>query len=91
MDVDNVQGAQLAVAHLAGLGRRHIATIAGPADMVAGRSRFDGYLAGLAAAGLPADEGLVVRGDFGQGSGEESMRACSLAAASSTRSSAPTT
>jgi DNA-binding LacI/PurR family transcriptional regulator len=74
VDVDNVQGAQLAVAHLAGLGRSRIATIAGPADMVAGHSRFEGYVAGLVAAGLPVDERLVVRGDFGQASGVESMR-----------------
>ena len=50
---------ELAVAHLAGLGRRHIATIAGPADMVAGRSRFEGYVAGLVAADLPVDDRLV--------------------------------
>jgi len=74
VDVDNVQGAELAVAHLAGLGRRNIATIAGPADMVAGRSRFEGYVAGLVAADLPVDDRLVVRGDFGQVSGEKSMR-----------------
>ena len=75
VDVDNVQGAQLAVAHLAGLGRRHIATIAGPADMVAGRSRFEGYVAGLVEADLSVDDRLVARGDFTQSSGERSMRA----------------
>jgi DNA-binding LacI/PurR family transcriptional regulator len=75
VDVDNLQGSQLAVAHLAGLGRRHVATIAGPADMVAGHSRFEGYVAGLVAADLPMDDRLVVRGDFTQVSGERSMRA----------------
>ncbi len=55
-------------------GRRHIATIAGPADMVVGRTRHDGYLAGLRAAGLEADQVLVVRGDFSQASGESGMR-----------------
>jgi DNA-binding LacI/PurR family transcriptional regulator len=74
VDVDNVQGARLAVAHLAGLGRRHIATIAGPADMVAGHSRFEGYVAGLVEADLPVDDRLVMRGDFTQASGEKSMR-----------------
>ena len=74
VDVDNVQGAGLAVAHLAERGRERIATIAGPEDMVAGRSRFEGYAAGLAAAGRPLDERLVVRGDFGQQSGAEAMR-----------------
>jgi DNA-binding LacI/PurR family transcriptional regulator len=74
VDVDNVQGAHLAVEHLAGLGRRRVATIAGPLDMVAGSSRYEGYVAGLAAVGLPLDERLVVHGDFGQASGAEAMR-----------------
>jgi DNA-binding LacI/PurR family transcriptional regulator len=75
VDVDNVQGARLAVEHLLGRGRRHVATIAGPSDMVAGHSRYEGYAAALAAAGLPVDERLVARGDFSQVSGEEAMRA----------------
>jgi len=74
VDVDNVQGAELAVAHLVERGRTRIATIAGPADMVAGASRFQGYVAGLAAAGRPLDERLVARGDFGQQSGAAAMR-----------------
>jgi DNA-binding LacI/PurR family transcriptional regulator len=75
VDVDNVQGARLAVEHLLGRGRRHVATIAGPSDMVAGHSRYEGYAAALAAAGLQVDERLVARGDFSQASGEEAMRA----------------
>jgi DNA-binding LacI/PurR family transcriptional regulator len=74
VDVDNVQGAGLAVSHLVERGRRRIATIAGPADMVAGASRYTGYVDGLAAVGREVDERLVVRGDFGQASGEEAMR-----------------
>lgn len=74
VDVDNVQGAELAVAHLVDRGRLRIATIAGPADMVAGASRFQGYAAGLAAAGRKLDERLVARGDFGQESGAAAMR-----------------
>lgn len=75
VDVDNVQGAGLAVAHLVERGRSRIATIAGPADMVAGRSRYQGYAEGLAAAGRAVDENLVERGDFGQQSGADAMRA----------------
>lgn len=75
VDVDNVQGAGLAVAHLVERGRTRIATIAGPADMVAGSSRYEGYVAGLAAAGRGVDERLVERGDFGQRSGTDAMRA----------------
>lgn len=74
VDFDNVRGAEVAVAHLVERGRRRIATIAGPADMVAGRSRYEGYAAGLAAAGRPVDDRLVARGDFGQPSGEDAMR-----------------
>ncbi len=74
VDVDNVQGAGLAVAHLADRGRTRIATIAGPADMVAGSSRFEGYVEGLTAADRPFDERLVVRGDFSQDSGARAMR-----------------
>ena len=74
VDVDNVQGAELAVAHLVDRGRQRIATIGGPADMAAGSSRFEGYVAALAAAGRPLDERLVVRGDFSQESGAAAMR-----------------
>jgi DNA-binding LacI/PurR family transcriptional regulator len=74
VDADNVLGARLAVDHLVHRGRRTIATIAGPADMVVGRTRYEGYLAGLAAAGLDASDDLVVHGDFSQDSGESAMR-----------------
>lgn len=75
VDVDNVQGAGLAVAHLVERDRRRIATIAGPSDMVAGSSRLQGYAAGLAAAGRELDRALVEHGDFGQESGAAAMRA----------------
>ncbi|GAB6985081.1 LacI family DNA-binding transcriptional regulator [Nocardioides pyridinolyticus] len=75
VDVDNVQGAGLAVAHLLERGRQRIATIAGPSDMVAGSSRLQGYAAALAAADRTVDERLVEHGDFGQESGESAMRA----------------
>jgi DNA-binding LacI/PurR family transcriptional regulator len=75
VDADNALGARLAVDHLVHRGRTRIATIAGPADMVVGRTRHEGYLAGLRAAGLDAcAEALVVRGDFSQESGESGMR-----------------
>ncbi len=73
VDVDNVQGAEIAVGHLIDRGRQRIATIAGPADMVAGRSRYDGYVAGLAASGRSVDDRLVERGTFTQDSGEQAM------------------
>jgi DNA-binding LacI/PurR family transcriptional regulator len=69
VDIDNLGGAQDAVAHLAAQGRRRIATIAGPQDMIAGLHRLDGYRSALATAGLPADPDLVLHGDFGEESG----------------------
>lgn len=74
VDVDNTLGARLAVDHLVHRGRTRIATIAGPGDMVVGRTRHQGYLDGLEAAGLRLDAELVVHGDFSQDSGEAAMR-----------------
>jgi DNA-binding LacI/PurR family transcriptional regulator len=69
VDADNRGGARAAVAHLAERGRRRIATITGPLDMGVGLDRLDGYRDGLAAAGLAADPGLVVAGDFTEEAG----------------------
>lgn len=71
VDADNHGGARQAVEHLAGLGRRRIATITGPQDMRVGVDRLAGYREALAAAGLPE---LVVTGDFSEESGERGMR-----------------
>lgn len=73
VDVDNVDGARQAVAHLAATGRRTIATISGPHVMASGRDRLEGYAAALEAAGLPYDERLVVEGDFSEQSGCAAM------------------
>ena len=74
VDADNVLGARLAVDHLVHRGRTRIGAILGPPDMVVGRTRHEGYLAGLAAAGLEVDDALVAGGDFSQDSGESAMR-----------------
>jgi DNA-binding LacI/PurR family transcriptional regulator len=73
VDNDNVEGARIAVAHLAARGRRRIATIAGPADMTVGRHRVEGYRAAMQQAGLRPL--TVEHGDFSQASGERAMRA----------------
>jgi DNA-binding LacI/PurR family transcriptional regulator len=87
VDVDNHAGARLAVDHLVARGRRRIATIAGPQDMLAGVARLAGYReslaeAGLAPAGDPgdaddlgdADDGdLVAYGGFSEASGQAAM------------------
>ncbi|MEV6813815.1 substrate-binding domain-containing protein, partial [Micromonospora sp. NPDC051296] len=71
IDVDQVGGVTRAVRHLIDGGRRRIATIAGPQDMVAGIERLAGYRDTVAAAGLPE---MVAVGDFTRESGAAAMR-----------------
>jgi DNA-binding LacI/PurR family transcriptional regulator len=82
VDVDNHAGARLAVDHLVARGRRRIATIAGPQDMLAGVARLAGYRESLTEAGLaPADDqgdhgdrqSLVAYGVFSEASGQAAM------------------
>ena len=68
---DDDEGAREMVAHLRGLGRRRIATIAGPADTPGGIARLAGYRAEL---GDAFDEDLVRHGDYGRESGAAAMR-----------------
>lgn len=72
--VDNYAAARSAVAHLAGLGHRRIAHIAGPMPDPMSLDRRDGYLAGLKDAGIEADPRLVVEGDFGLAAGRAAIR-----------------
>lgn len=62
---DNVEGGRLAAQHLTQLGHRRILHISGPARNSLTTSRREGFLAGLAQAGLPlpADEDYI-QGDF---------------------------
>ncbi|GAA2504317.1 LacI family DNA-binding transcriptional regulator [Winogradskya humida] len=71
VDVDHLGGVAAAVRHLLATGRRRIATIAGPQDMVAGIDRLAGYRTALAEAGLPEQ---VAIGDFTRESGIRAMR-----------------
>jgi len=59
VSVDNERGVRMAVAHLAGLGHRRIAYVAGPQDTSTGRDRLHGYLAAMQAAGLAAEPCLT--------------------------------
>ena len=71
---DHRGGTAMAVGHLAQLGHRRIAAIAGHQHTLAGRERLEGYRAGLAAAGLAYDPALVAVGDFSAASGEAAAR-----------------
>jgi DNA-binding LacI/PurR family transcriptional regulator len=71
VDVDHIGGVVQAVRHLLASGRRRIATIAGPPDMIAGVDRLSGYRTTLAEAGL---RDHVAVGDFTRESGVRAMR-----------------
>ncbi len=61
---DNVSAASDAVRHLYSLGRRRIATIAGPPEALAASERLLGYRTGLEQVGLPFREEYVAQGDY---------------------------
>jgi DNA-binding LacI/PurR family transcriptional regulator len=71
VDVDHFGGVAAAVRHLVATGRRRIATIAGPQDMVAGIDRLAGYRDTLTQAGMAQQ---VAIGDFTRESGIAAMR-----------------
>jgi DNA-binding LacI/PurR family transcriptional regulator len=75
VDVDNHAGARLAIDHLVARGRRRIATIAGPQDMLAGVARLEGYRGTLRDAGLLDESGdLEAYGQFSESSGQTAMQ-----------------
>ncbi len=73
VDADNLGGARIATAHLLQSGRRRVATITGPLDMVPGLDRRAGYRSALRKAGHPVDDALIVQGDFTQAGGRAAM------------------
>jgi LacI family transcriptional regulator len=68
---DDEGGAMLAVAHLAALGRKHIAHVTGPEHFEAVRLRRRGYHTALAEAGLPEIEGFYLSGVWSEAWGRE--------------------
>lgn len=68
---DNVEGARLAIRHLADLGHRKIAHITGPSGNVLTAVRRRGMMEERARLGLPAREDWIIRGDFSLQSGFE--------------------
>ncbi|MEV0728859.1 MULTISPECIES: LacI family DNA-binding transcriptional regulator [Polymorphospora] len=71
VDVDHIGGVAKAVRHLLETGRRRIATIAGPQDMIAGIDRLAGYRDELRDSGRRS---LIAVGDFTRESGGLAMR-----------------
>ncbi len=71
VEVDQHGGVAAAVQHLLERGRRRIATIAGPQDMVAGLDRLAAFRKVLAGSGRRS---VVAMGDFTRKSGETAMR-----------------
>lgn len=67
--VDNFGGAQAMVRHLASVGHRSIAFIAGPQRNHEAQERLHGYRTALAEV-LPGAPELVLQGDFSDASGE---------------------
>lgn len=59
VSVDDQMGIRAAVAHLAFLGHRRIAHVAGPQELSTGNGRYLGFLAGLEASGIEPDPALV--------------------------------
>jgi LacI family transcriptional regulator len=72
MQVDDRNGASLAMRHLLELGHRSIAFVAGFENHADANERLEGYKRALAAAGIAFDPQLVVAGDFHE---EGGMRA----------------
>jgi LacI family repressor for deo operon, udp, cdd, tsx, nupC, and nupG len=62
--VQNREAARAAVAHLLGLGHRHIAYLAGPKGNILEHERRAGFCDGLAIAGIPARQAHFYPGDF---------------------------
>ncbi len=70
VSIDNRAGARLATEHLLVQGCRSVGIITGPAGWWEAKERLAGWRESLEAADLPADESLVVEGDWLTMSGE---------------------
>ncbi len=74
VDVDNINSSREMVQHLFRLGRRRVATITGPRNMIGGADRLKGYLTALRDRGLAPDSTLIVEGDFTEAGGYAGMK-----------------
>lgn len=67
--IDDFEAAHAMTQHLVGLGHRRIGFIKGHPNQTASQQRLEGYLAGLAEAGVASDPALIVQGYFTYRSG----------------------
>jgi LacI family transcriptional regulator, galactose operon repressor len=74
VDIDNVNAAYNAVAHLVRLGCQRIGTITGPLTSAVGIDRKDGYHKALVERGRVIDESLITEGDFTEAGGYYAMQ-----------------
>jgi LacI family transcriptional regulator len=74
VDVDNRAGAYQGVSYLLHTGRRRVAAVNGPRNMIAGIDRYQGYLDALGEHGLHPEPGLVAEGEFSDLSGYVAMK-----------------
>lgn len=69
IEVDGVSGMRQLIRHLVERGHQRIALILSPANLAFTAVRYEGYLQGLAEAGLPIRQDYLVEGDLSQESG----------------------
>lgn len=74
VDVDNRVGAHRAVSYILHSGRRKVATITGPVNMIASQERFLGYQDALRERGIQFNPDLVAQGNFSDISGYLAMK-----------------
>ena len=73
VDLDNRKSAYNAVLYLLNIGRKRVATISGPKNMIVGQDRLQGYKDALLQEQIPLDERLIVEGDFTEEGGYMAM------------------
>lgn len=69
IDVDNLNGAYNAVAHLIRGGKEHIGIVTGPLNSASGRDRLAGYKKALRERSIPLDDSLITEGDYTEDAG----------------------
>jgi LacI family transcriptional regulator len=70
---NNRESAMAAVEYLIGLGHRRIAFVQGTAGTPSSVKRMTGFLDALNSAGLPADDNLIIPGDYTRAGGRRAM------------------